>query len=122
MQILAPGVQHGQEADIRTQVLGVTGDGLQRFGGGTKQDAIDGAFVLQGEWGDLCWQREDDVEVGHIEEVLLPGFKPARTSGSLTLGAVPVTTGVVGYLLVSATVTLLFVSSEGGRATANDVA
>jgi hypothetical protein len=46
MQILAPGVKHGQEADIRSQVLGVTGNGLQRLGRGPKEDAIDGAFVL----------------------------------------------------------------------------
>jgi hypothetical protein len=37
-------VQHGQKADIRTQVLGVTGNGLQRCGHGTKENAVDGAI------------------------------------------------------------------------------
>jgi hypothetical protein len=122
MQILAPGVQHGEKADVRSQVLGVMGNGLQCFGCGTKQDAVDRSFVLQGEWADFFWQREDDMEVGHVKEVLLSGFKPTSTSGSLTLRAVSIATGVVGDLLVSAMVTLLLVSPEGGGATANDIA
>jgi hypothetical protein len=41
MQILTPGMQHGEEADGGAQVSGIGGDGEQSFGSGLKQDGID---------------------------------------------------------------------------------
>ena len=34
IEVLAPGVQHGREADLGAQVLGVAGDRRERLGGG----------------------------------------------------------------------------------------
>lgn len=40
-QVLAPGVQHGEEADLGAQVLGVGSDGAQGLAGGTEEQAVD---------------------------------------------------------------------------------
>lgn len=40
-QVLAAGVQHGEEADLGTQVLGIGSNGAQGLGGGTEEQAVD---------------------------------------------------------------------------------
>jgi hypothetical protein len=54
MQVLAPGVKHGDQADLGAEMLRVGGDGAQRLGRRAQQDGIDGLLVLE---GDLCHQR-----------------------------------------------------------------
>ena len=51
-QVLAPGVQHGEEADLGAQVLGIGGDGAQGLGGGAEEQAVDERLVLIGDGGD----------------------------------------------------------------------
>ena len=41
LQVLAPGVEDGQEADLGPEVLGVGGDLPQGLGGGPEQEAVD---------------------------------------------------------------------------------
>ena len=45
-QRLAPGVQHGDEADLSTEMVGVGSDGPEGSGGGSEQGAVDLALVL----------------------------------------------------------------------------
>ncbi len=40
-QVLSPGVQDGEEADLGAQVLGIGGDGAQGFGAGVKEQVVD---------------------------------------------------------------------------------
>ena len=47
VEVLSPGVEDGEEADVGAEVVGVPGDGEQGLGGGAAQDG------------------EDDVEVPH---------------------------------------------------------
>ena len=49
LQVLAPGVEDGQEADLGAEVLGVGGDLPQGLGGGLEQEAVDRRRVLQGD-------------------------------------------------------------------------
>ena len=37
VQLLAPGVQYGEAADFRPEMLGVPGDVLERLGDGAKE-------------------------------------------------------------------------------------
>jgi hypothetical protein len=53
MQVLTPGVQHGEEADGGAEVSGVGGDGEQSFRSGLKQDGIDLSWVLKRQAADL---------------------------------------------------------------------
>ena len=46
VEVLAPGVQDGQEADLGPEVLGIGGDLLQGLGGGAEQEAVDLSRVL----------------------------------------------------------------------------
>lgn len=50
------GVQHQRDADLRTQVLGVSLNGAQRFGCHLKQQALDDGLVGPAgrSWGCLC--------------------------------------------------------------------
>ncbi len=113
---LAPGVEHGEEADVGPQVLRVPGDGAQRGRGGSKQHPIEQPFVLEGQRAERSRQGADDVEVGHRQEVGGPRREPRRPGGSLTLGTVAVAAGVVGEDLVAAGGALLFVAAQGGGA------
>ena len=47
VQLLAPGVQHGEAPDLRTQVLGGLGDVLEGLRHGTKEQALEVAGGLQ---------------------------------------------------------------------------
>src|ERR1019366_7568229 len=63
------GMQHGEEADFRAQVVGAAGDAEQGSGDGAEQDVIDDFFVVEGDGGNLFRQREDHVEVGHRQQL-----------------------------------------------------
>ena len=47
-QVLAPGVEHDEKADLGAQVLGISGDGEQSFRRGPEQDAIELSLILIG--------------------------------------------------------------------------
>src|SRR5215213_2753330 len=47
-QVLSPGVQHSQKADLRAQVFGIRGDRVQCFGRRSEQDVVDDNLVLEG--------------------------------------------------------------------------
>ena len=48
-QVLPPGVQHGQEADLRAQMLRIGGDGAQCLRRRPEQDVVDHGLVLEGD-------------------------------------------------------------------------
>ena len=53
LQVLAPGMQDGDEADLGTQMFGVSRDSAQGLGGGVKQHLVHHRLVLVGDRGDL---------------------------------------------------------------------
>ena len=60
---LAPGVQHGEEADLGAEVAGVATDRAERVGDGPEEQTVDDGLVLRGDLGDGRGHGEDDVEV-----------------------------------------------------------
>jgi hypothetical protein len=52
-QVLPPGVQNGEKADLGAQVFRVTGDGEQGFRRGAEQKTIEDRLVLERDAGDL---------------------------------------------------------------------
>jgi hypothetical protein len=46
-QILSPGVQDGEEADLGAEALGIGGNGLQGLGAGLEEDFIHRLFIGQ---------------------------------------------------------------------------
>ena len=95
VQILTPGVKHGEEADGGAEQPGIGGGFEQRLGGGAKQDGVNLSWVLKRQSADLRRQREDDVEIGDGQKLRLALCQPAGASLGLALGAVPVATRVI---------------------------
>ncbi len=65
IEVLAPRVQHGGDADVGAEVLGVGCNRGQRLGRCREQQAVDLGLVLIGDGADRRRQREHDVEVGN---------------------------------------------------------
>jgi hypothetical protein len=86
-------VQHGDEADLGAQVAGIGGDGLERRG--AEQDVVDHALVLEGNGGDRFGDGEDDVEIGHRQQVGLARLEPFGPHQGLALRTVPITAAVI---------------------------
>jgi hypothetical protein len=63
LEVLSPGMQHAEEADLGAEVLGIGGDLEQSGGAGAKQQMIDGLLILQRQPRQFMRQREDHVEV-----------------------------------------------------------
>src|SRR5450432_4254664 len=102
-QVLSPGVQNAQEADLGSKILGVGRNFKHGLSAGTEEQIVEQPWITLTERIQQVGQSEDDMEVGHAEQVLLAPCEPALARLSLTLGTVPVTTGVIGYCLVITT-------------------
>src|SRR5512137_1596155 len=114
LQILAPGMEYGDEANLRAQVLGSRGDRAQGLGGGVKQDVVDYGLILICNRGDRLGQRKDHMEIFNGKEVGLAIFQPLRTDQRLAFRTVPVAATVVGNALMAATIALLNMAAESG--------
>jgi hypothetical protein len=121
-QDLAPGVKDGKKADVRTEMLGICGDGEQGLRGGMEEQAVAQTLVLQRDRRQFVGEREDDVEVRDVEELALAGREPFGSRRSPTLGTVSVATGVVGDLFVATGVAAKLVAAERSRPAERELA
>src|ERR1700692_4818680 len=117
LEFLIPGVQHAEEADLRTEVFWITCDLQKRFRAGAKQEIVDDLLILQGEWRQLARQCEDHMYIARREKLRAPRRKPAVASTGLTLRTVPVAARVVGDGAMSAAGAFIKVAAERGSAT-----
>ena len=62
-QLLTPGMQNAEEADLGAEMFGIPGDFDQGFRAGTEQQIVNELLVLQCERRQETRQREDDVNV-----------------------------------------------------------
>jgi hypothetical protein len=69
--------------------------------------------VLQSQDIQLVRHGEDNVELASVEEFALAGCEPALAGLGLTLGAVPISTRVVGDGLITATLASIAMPAEG---------
>ena len=60
---LAPGVEHGEEADLGAEMARVGSDRAERLGDGPEEQTVEDGLVLGGDLGDRRGHGEDDVEV-----------------------------------------------------------
>src|SRR5665811_935721 len=94
VQILTPGVQHGEEADGGAEVPGVGGDGEQSFGGGLKQDVVNPSRILKRKAADLLGKSEHDVEIRNGQKLCVPVGEPLGAGRGLALRATAIATRV----------------------------
>ena len=89
-QILAPGVKDGKESDDGAEMLGIGGNSPERLGGGPEENAVDGAFVLQGDVGNPVWHGKDNVKILGVQNLGLPVLDPLGACEGLALWTVAV--------------------------------
>ena len=95
-ELLIPGVQHGEEAEFRAEVLRITSDFEKCFCTGAEQQIVDDFLVLQSQWSKLRRKCEDHMDVARREKFPATRGDPPFPSSGLTLRAVPVSAAVVG--------------------------
>jgi hypothetical protein len=78
-------VQHREEADGRTQMLGVRRDGEQRLGNCLKEDAVDDPGILERQSGDGLRQSKDEVKILDRQQLGFPFGQPLSAGRALTL-------------------------------------
>ena len=93
VQVLAPGMQNGNEADLGTEMPGLGRDPAQGLGRRAQQDGIDYGLVLERHLGHRRRHGEDDMEIGYRQQFGLALRQPFGTGIALALGAVPVAAG-----------------------------
>src|SRR5512139_3118634 len=114
-EVLAPGVQDGDEADPSTQVFGVVREFQERLGYRAEQEVIQDPLVHDGQGIELGGDGEDHVEVLHRQEVLCSCLYPLLLAEGLALGAVAVPAGVVGDLDMAAVLAPVLVPAKSCR-------
>ena len=77
-------------APIRAEVLGIGGDGEQRFGRRAEQQVVDDSLVLIGDRRDLGGQCEDHVEIADRQQIGLARRQPMLCGHALALWAMAV--------------------------------
>jgi len=63
VQILPPAMEHAEETERQAEPFRIAGDGEQGFGGGAKENVVDGVFVVEGDGGNRLGQSKDHVKV-----------------------------------------------------------
>ena len=87
MQVLTPGVQHGEEADGGAEVSGIGGDGRAGFPKRPGTGWYRSVLGSEAPGGRSAGEREHDVEIGNGQQFCLPLGEPLGASRGLALGA-----------------------------------
>ena len=101
IEFLAPCMQYDQDADLRAQMLGIGGQLFDRLRHGTHEDAINLAFVLQGNWADVVRQSNYHVKVRNWQQLGRAGLQPFGSLHGLALGTVTVAARVIQQQFVA---------------------
>jgi hypothetical protein len=120
-EILAPGVQHRQHADLGPEVFRVRGHLEEGLRGGPHEQAVHRAGVAKRHQAEGAGEREHDVEVRCVEQVGGLRLQPSRGGRSLALGAMAVAARVVRDLLVPALRAFQDMTAQGRRAAGRQV-
>ena len=95
LQLLIPGMEHAEEADLGTQVTRIAGDLQEGLRAGAKQQVVDHPLVLQCQRSQFLREREDDMDIVRGQQFPSPRLEPALAGVALALWAMPVATRVI---------------------------
>jgi hypothetical protein len=95
--------------------------GVERPDDRLEEQCVTAASIGQEQRVERRGNREDQVEVGYREKMLLLRLDPTCLLQALALGAMPVTAGVVKRLLATTLVADLEVAAQKRRSTRHDV-
>src|SRR6266566_5177603 len=85
-ELLIPGMQHGEEADFRAQVLRIASDFEKCFRTGAEQQIVDDFLVLQSQWSELRRKCEDHMECAGINRSGVEDERALRVRSNDPLG------------------------------------
>ena len=88
-QVLAPGVQDGEESDLGTEPLGIGGHFEQGLGAGLEQQVEESLGGSERQRVQFVGNGKHDVEIVGVQQILLLGFEPSLAGLRLALGATP---------------------------------
>src|SRR5439155_3686348 len=94
-QVLSPGVQDADHADLGAQVFAIDGDLEQGLSAGGEQQVVEQTRVFQGQHVEFVGYSEHNMEVAGGQEFAFASRQPALARLRLALGAVPISARVV---------------------------
>jgi hypothetical protein len=112
---LPPGMQHGHDADVGAQPLGVGGKLKQGFFDSSEHEIVEAFFIAQGERIEFMRDGKDRVKIADGQQLLKPVIDPGEACGCLTPGAMAVATGMKANNFVTAFIALLNLSAHCWR-------
>ena len=95
MQVLAPSVEHSEEADRSSEQSRIGGGLKQSSRRGAEQDGVNLSRILKRQATDLRRQGEHEVEIRDGQKLGFALRQPSGASLSLALGTVPVSARVI---------------------------
>ena len=117
-QVLSPGVERADDADLRSQVFGIGGDFEQSLSAGGEQQVVEQSWIFQGQQVEFMGHGKDHMKVAGGQKFAFPCRQPAFPCLCLALGAVSVSARVVGDGLITAARALVAMSTQGSGAAA----
>ena len=94
LQILSPGVQDAEEADLRAQMSGIGRDLQQSRGAGTEQKVKDDFLVLQSQPREFVRNRKNHMHVFNGQQFFTAVGEPSIAGVGLALRTMPRPAGV----------------------------
>jgi hypothetical protein len=119
-KMVAPGMQHTEEADPSPEMLGIGGDLQQRGGSSSEQEIVDEPLVLESQPGEFMGKGEDHMEVADREEFSMALLEPLVARAGQTLRAMAITARVVRDDAMTALGTAIEMAAQGGGAAVLD--
>ena len=111
----APAVEHSGQSDPGAEMLGIGGNGDERFRRCLEQHAVDSGLVLVGDVGDQRWQGEHDVIVRDRQQLGLAFGQPFFGGHGLALRTMAVAARIVSDPQVGAIFASLDMAAERRR-------
>jgi len=68
LKVLSPGMEHAEESNVGSEVLGVASQFEHGRGAGAIEQMIEQPLVLENKRGERMRQRENDVEIRHGQQ------------------------------------------------------
>jgi hypothetical protein len=109
---LSPCVEHREESDLRTQMLGIGCNGAQCLAGSPEQNVVDDVLILKGNGCDWLRHSEDHMEILGVEELGSTIIQPLSASQRLAFWAVAITARIITDALVVTAITVLDVATK----------
>jgi hypothetical protein len=116
LELLAPGMEHRQTAELGPEMLGVDADVQKALGYGMKEEGIEQVGILKDEGTEFLWQGRNHMDVRCRQDFSLSIGEPSGLGRTVTFWATTVPARIIRRLLVLAAVALGQVAAEGRRA------